>query len=408
MYCQKCGWRVENDSAVFCQKCGAKLIDDQAEVISSDPTELGELGSSRGNKKKHKGSSHLWPIVAPVASLVLASGIGYYYYHSQIELNNEVERLLVKAEQTALSGDYEEALEAIEKASAIRPTYELLDEMKALIEQAQTFEDSFKNIDGLLKKQNFNEAEIEIANLEELLEDREGPLFSEFSNRILEKQNQLSIAKIRKEIENLNTVEQLGVKLQSLSSVNHEDKEEVAKLIKSKIVSIAIDKAQVQLNDKQFDYALDIVEDALYYASGDEQLLSFKERIIEEQTAYEKAEMNRIEQEMVEAAQEDLKNKTAAVSIESVDAYIDEYGDLHVSGKVKNTATVPISSIELSYIILSTEGEKIITDMTYVEPFILKPGEVGTFYELHSGVYEKGTVEITGAVWKLDEGEGAE
>lgn len=406
MYCQKCGWKAEDDSARFCQKCGSKL-DNHTETDLTELSEIKEQETSKENKSKRK-SSLAWLFVAPVTSLVLASGIGYYYYNSQVDEIKEVTQLQQKAEQDALGGDYEEALKTIEMAAKIRPSYELLDEMKELIEQALKLDNSFKNIDSLLKSQKFNEVEIEIANVKELLKEQDGPLFGEFSNRISEKENQLSIAIVRKEIDHLTTVEQLGVKLQSLTSVNHEDKDEVAKLIKDKIVNIATDEAHTQLNEKQFDSALETVENALYYANNDEQLLSLKDRINEEKAAYEEAETSRLEQEMVAAAQEDLKNKTAAVNVENVEAYIDEYGDLHVSGKVKNTATVPISSVELSYSIYNSDGEEIVADTTYVEPFVLKPGETGAFNERHSGVYEEGTIEIVGAKWKLNESGGAE
>lgn len=414
MYCQKCGWKAESESARFCQKCGSKLIDENVEADSASAMDIEESQdflqneeaseaktTSRENVRKQNGLSLLWPIVAPVASLVLASSIGYLYYNLQTDKNNQVQLLQEKAEKAALSGDYEEALGNLEKAAEIRPSYSLLTEMEALILTAIEFEESFVHIEDLIKNQNLDEADKEVARLKELLQEQDGPLFSGFKAEIFEKESHLSIAKTRKDIEHLNTVEQLGAKLQSLSSVNHEDKDEVAKLIKDKIVNITINEAQLQMNDKQFSNAIELVNEALHYASGDEKLLSFQERIVQEQSAYEEAERNRIEQAMVAAAQEDLKNKTAAVNVESLDVYIDEFGDLHVSGTVKNTASVPISSIELYYSVYDSEGIEIGSDMMYTDPYVLKPGEVGTFNELYSSVYEEITVEITKAVWKL-------
>ena len=406
MYCQGCGWETENESALFCQKCGSKLMEGNVETDSASlmNTEEGQdsLQNNEGIVRKQKGSSLLWPIFIPVASLVLASSIGYYYYNSQIDKNNQVQLLQEKAEKAALTGDYEVALKNLEKASEIRPSYSLLAEMEALILKAMEFEDSFVNIEDLLKNQRFDEAETKIASLKELLQEQEGPLISGFKDEISEKESHLSIAIIRKDIEHLNTVEQLGVKLQSLSSVNHEDKEEVAKLIKDKIVNITINEAQLQMNNKQFSNAFELVKEALHYASGDEKLQSFEARIIQEQLAFEEAERNKIEQAMVAAAQEDLKNKTAAVSVESVDVFVDEYGDLHVSGTIKNTATVPISSIELYISVYDSEGIEIVAEKTHTDPYYLEPGEIGTFKELYSSVYEEVKVEITKAMWKLN------
>ena len=412
MYCQKCGWKAESESTRFCQKCGSKLINEadsasamdieESQVFLQNEEVSKEKITSRENVRKQNGLSLLWSIVAPVASFLLASSIGYYYYNLQTDKNNQVQLLQEKAEKAALSGDYEEALGNLEKAAEIRPSYSLLAEMEALILTAMEFKENFDNIEDLIKKQNLDEADTEVARLKELLHEQEGPLFSGFKDEISEKESHLSIAKTRKDIEHLNTVEQLGAELHSLSSVNHEDKDEVAKLIKDKIVNITINEAQLQMNDKQFSNAIELVNEALHYASGDEKLLSFQERIVQEQSAYEEAERNRIEQAiMVAAAQEDLKNKTAAVNVESLDVYIDEFGDLHVSGTVKNTASVPIFSIELYYSVYDSEGIEIGSDRMYADPYDLKPGAVGTFNELYSSVYEEITVEITKAVWKL-------
>lgn len=401
MYCQKCGWKAENEAARYCQKCGS-MLQEEVEATESPLQNRDVEITSRESKSNQKQSSLIWPIAAPVVSLVLASGIGYYYYSSQINKNEQVQFLQEKAEKAALTGDYEAALENLEKAAEIRPSYVLLAELEALISKAMEFEDSFANIDDLLKNQKLSEAETEIASLKELLNKQEGPLFSGFSDRVAEKESHLSIAKIKVDIDRLNTVEQLGAKLQSLSSVNHEEKEEVARLIKDKIVAITINEAQLQMNNKEFGNAIELIKEALHYANGDEKLLAFNDRIVQEQAAFEEAERNRIEQAMVAAAQEDLKNKTAAVSVESLEASLDEYGDLQISGEVKNTATVPISAIELYYTIYNSEGVEIGQDMTYVDPYYLEPGEVGTFYGLYFSVYEDVTVQITKAMWHLN------
>ena len=88
MYCQGCGWETENESALFCQKCGSKLTEGNVETDSASlmNTEEGQDSLQNNDEeivRKQKGLSLLWPSFIPIASLVLASSFGYYYYNWQ-------------------------------------------------------------------------------------------------------------------------------------------------------------------------------------------------------------------------------------------------------------------------------------------------------------------------------------
>ena len=87
--------------------------------------------------------------------------------------------------------------------------------------------------------------------------------------------------------------------------------------------------------------------------------------------------------------------------MENLDVYIDEYGDLNITGDVKNTATVPISSITLYYTMYDSSGNTIGSDSMYVDSYYLEPGEVSSFSDTQYGVNEEVTVEIDNATWYL-------
>nr|WP_263324710.1 FxLYD domain-containing protein [Neobacillus sp. Marseille-Q6967] len=418
MYCHHCGAKTAGDSARFCSSCGTDLTSIQAPELQADNSPASH--SEENNQEKAEGhftipeeqslvstrhkikSKWFWPIALPVLSLIIAGGASAGYYYHQVDLNKDVISLKEKAEKEALKGNYKEALSSLEKASKLRPSYKILDEDKVKIEKAQELEKILADISESLKTQNLDEANSQITKFKSLLEKQQGPLFTPFQARVEEKSTILAVAKIKVEINNLSTVQQLSEKLSSLSSLKTNETEEVKRLILTKIVDLATKAAEEQLKEKQFTNAISTIDKGLQYAVNDKKLLSFKDRIESEQTAFEKAEQQRIEQAMEEAAQEDLMNRTAAVNVVNVTASTDDYGDLYIAGEVTNNATVPISSIKLFYTVYDLNGNVIGTDYLYVDTYYLEPGQTSTFESYHFGVYQDTTVEITGATWQLN------
>ena len=127
-----------------------------------------------------------------------------------------------------------------------------------------------------------------------------------------------------------------------------------------------------------------------------------KEKVKNEQVAFEKAEQERIEQAMKAAAQEDLKNRTAAVEVTALNANVDEYGDLYINGEIKNVATKGIYSITIYYTITDAEGNYLDDGFTTVYPYYVKPGDTGTFEDIYYGVNENAKVAIDNITWYLD------
>lgn len=417
MYCHKCGTKVADDAARFCSNCGGELpieqtpepftegkMDGQIEDTIENRTLENSTQEKQSRELKQKaGSSKLfWPVAVPVLSLILAGGAGYAYYYEQVHMNQEVVSLKGKAETAALKGNYTEALTSLKKAKNLRPSYKVLDEDKAIINQAITLDKSLKTISNSLKTQQIEKADSQIASFKDLLQKLKGPLFTPFQKQIAGKSTTLAVAKIKIEINSLNSVEALAAKLTTLSSLQSAETDEVKRLILSKIVDVTTKDAEKQLNEKQFTNAITTVEKGLEYADTDSKLLSFKDRIKTEQTAFEKAEQQRIEQAMEVAAQEDLMNHTSAVSVENLTATTDEYGDVQITGDIKNTATVPISSIKLYYTVYDLSGNTIGTDYIYVNPYYLDPGENGSFEATYFGANQDTNVTVTSATWQLN------
>jgi hypothetical protein len=97
-----------------------------------------------------------------------------------------------------------------------------------------------------------------------------------------------------------------------------------------------------------------------------------------------------------------LKNRTAAVESLGLTAEVDEYGDLYVTGEVKNIATASIRSVTIYYSIYDENNSYIAEGSTTVYPYYLEPGESGTFDDVYYGVYQNVTVKIDNITWYLN------
>ncbi|WML46706.1 FxLYD domain-containing protein [Neobacillus sp. PS3-34] len=425
MYCHKCGTKAAEADAQFCAKCGTELAVGQIAMPANEdltvdkiehndnetindsinhsiPSETTTAQQHRASKRIEGQSSLLWPIAIPIISLIIAGGASWGYYSHQKHINQEVVGLKEKAEEVALKGKYKEALLPLKEAQNLRPDYEILNEDKTRIENAIKLNKSLDSISDSLKTQQFDTADKQITSFKDSLKKLEGPLFTPFHKLIDEKSTTLAVAKIKMEINDLSTVEKLAEKLTALSSIQSAEKDEVQKLILAKIVDVSTKGAEAQLTKKQFTDAISTIDKGLEYSSKDTKLLSFKDRIQKEQTAFEKAEEQRLEQAMEVAAQEDLTNRTAAVNVENIYTSLDEYGDIHVTGEVKNTATKPISAITIYYDVYDLDGNFIGSDSTYVSPYYLEVGETGSFDDTYYGVYKDASVQVTQVTWQLN------
>lgn len=452
MYCHQCGKKVLEGSR-FCSHCGAQIQQPPEENLDANIDEAAVLGKKEVNDiseaaeegsdselnqntiqtdsnicesteetiaatieeqpEKPTSSSHrqesklhvilrLLPILLPIISLILVTaGLGYYYFQEK-EINKEVLALKEKAEDTALKEDYGKAKELLEKALEKRPNYSALKADLKIIEKALNFEKSISQISQAIKETQFDAASKELESMKGQLNKEKNPFFEPFQNLIKEKEIQITVGTIKKELNKLTTVEQLGSKLSILSSLPEEEAGEVKKEILNKIVQITSDEAEKELNNKQFSSAISIIDEGLQYAVNDKKLLALKSRVEQDKKSFEQAEQQRIEKAMEAAAKEDLKNQTAAVEVSDCSVTVDEYGDMYMMGTVKNVATTKISSISISYSFYGTNNEYLGNGYTSVYPYSLNPGESGNFEDVYFGVYQDVRVEIDNITWYLE------
>lgn len=97
-----------------------------------------------------------------------------------------------------------------------------------------------------------------------------------------------------------------------------------------------------------------------------------------------------------------MKNRTAAVDVTGLQAVLDEYGDLMISGTATNKATRAIYSISVNLSIYDSSGAYLGEAYADVSPFRLEPGESGSFSTYYYGVYDQATVSVANATWYLE------
>lgn len=361
-----------------------------------------EEAASLEIKRKQKHFVQILPILLPILSLLLVtSGLTIYYFQEK-SLNKDVLELNQTAEETALQGDYEKAKQLLLEAQSSRPGFTTLELNINVINKAIEYEMTLNKINENIKKTQFSQASKELANLRDEVALNHSPFFIPFYEQMDEKDVSIKVGTIKQELNDLETIDQLAGKLSIIASLPNKEASAVKSEILSKIVKISIDEAENKLANKQFTQAFYTIDKGLQYAINNEKLLALKKRVEQEKAAFELAEQQRIEQAMEMAAQEDLKNRTAAVEVDDFTVNVDKYGDLYLSGTVKNVATKAITSVTIHYSIYDENNEHLDTGTTSVYPYELSPGESGSFEDVYYGFNQDGDVEVDNITWYLN------
>ncbi|QOR67860.1 zinc-ribbon domain-containing protein [Cytobacillus suaedae] len=397
MYCHECGSKLVEGSR-FCANCGTKLD------LDNDLNHLEDVESQTESREERRNQStkNLVMLLIPTISLFLVGGGVYGYYTHESNLNENVMSLKASAERYAIDGDYDQAVKELDKAIELRPSYGILKDAKDVVMKADEYSERLDEVSLLIKRKKWNEASQKIALLDRDLAKEQGPLFEVISKRVKEKDVTATVGKIKLEIDQLDTVEDLISKLSVLTSLTSEEAKATQQQIVKKIVQLTIKDAEVQLTNKEFSKAIATIDKALNYSKDHNELVAFKERIERERFKFEEAEQLRLEKAMEAAEKEDLVNRTAAVEVLKLESKVDEFGDLYITGEVKNLATTSIYGITIFYKIYDGMGNLYDEGSRTVYPYTLNPGENGFFEDIHYGINKDVSVEVDNISWYLE------
>lgn len=343
------------------------------------------------------------PWIVPILLLLLvASGLlAYYLYESRI--NADVQGWHEQAKKEAIAGKYSDALALLNRANEARPSYQALDKDLAVVEQALAMQKSLTSVEEQLKVQKLDEAGQVLEEVQASLKDRTEPIFQLLHEQYDEQSIMLTVLKVKEEFDKLTTVEELASKLNITQGLKGDEAAAVREQIISKIAVISYQQAEALLQEKDFNDALSAAEQGLTYAPGDEKLTALKDKIQQDKLDFEQAEQERIENAMQRAAEEDIINQTAALKVGKIEAKLDEYGDLHITGELTNKATRPIYSIFIEYTVYDKDKKKLGSGTAGVTPEYVETGDSAKFTDIVYGAYtEEVTVVVDNATWYLD------
>ncbi|MBH0228880.1 zinc ribbon domain-containing protein [Halobacillus yeomjeoni] len=386
--CPHCKKEVSEGSR-YCSQCGQPIKGTEEHHIHKE--------------KSGKKSKRWWPVIVPVITLIIMTITFFVVYTHQKNVNEEVLNMKKQAEESALSGNYEKAEKILVQAVDRRPEFQVLQSELNAVQTALFLSEELDDVEKQIKENQLKTAESELKKIQNQIQEQKSRLLVTLTPEANHLESRITVMKVNDEISRLSTVDELAGKLNTLSGLNLEEASKVRKKINEKIITLSTKKAEDALAQKQYSEAIAIVDQALQYVSNDEKLMQLKERIKQEQTAFEQEQRKRLEKAMEQAAEDELKNKTDALEVVEAKLTKDEYGDIKVTGKVKSVATQIISTITAKYDILNEKGKVVKSEEAKVYPIYLNPGDVGTFekvyYELDDGEY---SVKITEMEWLVE------
>lgn len=417
MYCHHCGKKQTAD-AVYCSQCGRQLLEEEdanAAVSSEMAAGLSETAASietepsngetivPNESRKQSGGRSAWTWLTPIALAVVTAASVFTYYIYQSGINDEVIKLQAQAKTEALAGKYKEALATLKEAADARPGFAALQADAAIVAHAAELEQSVIAADKQLEEQKISEAEEALEQVKHELKGHNEPVYAKVKEQMEACNLKLSVMKLTDELAELKSVDELAAKLNVANHLDGEEAAAVREQIVAKIVDVSYSEAEALLEQRNYTDALAVTARALTFAKDDERLTALEQRINQEQAQYEKTEQQRLEHAMQKAAEEDLKNQTAAVEVVHIETTLDEFGDLTVEAELKNAATRPIYSVTIEFTVYNSDGLEVGSGTAEASPNYIEPGEKMSFTGTVYGVYvENTTVVVDHATWYLD------
>lgn len=372
------------------------------ETIESDLLHAGETDGPVEALIPSKSGIRIYTWLVPVLLALLVSAGVYGYYSYELMQNERVTSWQNEAKRQATHGSYGLSVQLLDKAIAVRPKLASLQADRAIAQEAADMARNLNTAGSLLKDNKLEETKQLLDEVSQSLNKREEELFEPLRASLKQQQAELTVQQLQSELDGIESVQELISKLRVADSLNNEEAGTVREQIVARIGELSIQEGERLLERKSFNDAASAVGIGLEYDSGNEKLKSLKEKIAAEKKAYEDAEQKRIKLAQQKAAEEDLKNRTAAVEVENLTSTLDENGDIHIHAELRNTATKTIYSVYVEYSLLDDSGNVINTGTIYATPDQVEPGETAVVDNIYYNAYQKAQVRIDRAGWFLE------
>jgi len=357
---------------------------ERSEVTSSTKSKVRRWFRNRNaatRQETNKGRSNfaIKTTVAFVILFVIITGLLFRYYKVEVSVNEEVLSIQSKAKIEALTGNYEQSLQLLQKAIKLRPNFSALTEDENMIIHAIRIERMGDDLEQTIQLGKESEAEDQMEELRQELKGFKEPVFDKHRERLEELNMKFTILSLSNELTRIGTIEDLGNLLNVVNGLIGEEATTLKEQIIDRIRTTSTAEVNALLDRKRFTVAISVTDEALAWVRGDEVLLDLKQRVKQEQAAYALAEEQRIQRAMEEAAAEDYINQTAAIELIEFEKVMNELGDIVVIADLKNVATRAIYEISVTYSIVSADGTLISSGTSNVTPDYVASGEGMSF-----------------------------
>lgn len=384
-YCPYCGTVVKEEEE-YCINCGKQL------PVDSD-----------NRQKSIRKFNRFWAIPMIVSFLIIASLVSFYFILEN--RSNKAKELYDKAETYILEEKYDQAHILLADANKYKSSFHEAEVALKFIDHVLLIENELTEADKLKGNLEFQEALAIVNDAESALKNYHGVASTQMINHINEYRNDIKIVQLKERLNKEPSIDDLKNLLWDIETIKTTEADAITVDIKKQIVDYTFSKASEILNNKQFNDALLLVEDGLKYAADSEKLQSLKTTIDKEQTAFEIAEQQRIEQAINIAAEEHELNTLDAIKLDSVKLEENDQDNIVVKGEVSSVATIPINSILVDYSLLNNKGKEILSNKIFVFPDKLYPDENGKFEFTHFDInkeLENIKVEVNKITWYTD------
>ncbi|WP_412975283.1 zinc ribbon domain-containing protein [Ornithinibacillus sp. 179-J 7C1 HS] len=381
LHCPKCGSYVKEEE-LYCVSCGVELPKD--------------IHLRSNNKRKF---NRLW-FIPIITFVIVLFAINLFYNFLQNQSDQALKRYEL-GEKSLEVGDYKSANEYFTLALKAKPNFIQGKIAQDFIQKTASVKALLEEANQNLENQEFQSALTKLNNAESLLTNFNGEAITHLVDEIVLYRNTVKTKQLKSLLEQNPSIDELKVLLWEADAINNNEATQIMENIRNQIVDFVFTKASEQLSENQFSDALLIVEDGLKYAPNSEKLLSLKTTIEKEKVSFEITQQQRIQQAIDTAEEEREMNENDAIELISVKLENDNQGNIVVKGEVKSVATIPVSSIQVEYSLLTNENE-FLTNSVYVYPDTLYPNENGKFefthYDINQNV-KKIDVNVNKVTW---------
>ncbi|MGP4073688.1 zinc-ribbon domain-containing protein [Piscibacillus sp. B03] len=385
-YCPKCGAKIHDDE-LYCVACGARLPDDINTRFEEE-------------QRENQGFNKWWlaPISAIIFSLVLAIALHFYLEYQQSQAKDYYK----DGVELALDGQFNNAKDLFEQSLDYKSNYKAAIQSREFMDVAINIQNSLNEIDKLIEAESYQQAMNLTNDIEGKLKHYEGEVVNHLLTSIVDKRNEIKIEQVRSELDEENGIDELKILLWQIESIDSEEADELENQMKERIVNYSFNRANEELNDNHFTTALSIVRDALRYVPGEEKLESLRTTIEKQQVAFETEQNKRIQQALNQFEIEQEHNANDAVEVNSIEATLNDEGQIVVKGELKSVATVPIHSLSVKYTLHNDDEEEVLENETFLYPETLYPDETAQFEYTHYDIEEEVEITIEQISWYLE------